>query len=725
MRGERAEHERITRDALACPKGTKSTGDCFEPLSIDSLAGTGGTTGAVGAPDLTETTDPAAHCDDADYLDFAKYGIPGTYPRSRADATNAILNCVVHLSGRFSEGLDASKKMLDSKDNILKGQTGIGLTNGGSCTFTTGSGRAKCDALEGFGRALHGVQDFYSHSNWADEADHSKPISITNPPGLHLSASSYVLNLRDSATPAAFSVPPELLTGCFIPGTDFTNGPSHTLEGAKECIKQGRITHLSMNKDNGVISVSPGITFPLSSPLTSKPETSRGQIGNNFELAVEGAIIETRRQWSDFRAELVSRYGPKQASLMVCALTRDEPWKDCTGRKIALVIDSSGSNTETDPSGLRVTAAKELDATLISDADAGPDHLPDQVTVISFTDSAEVLYPIGDPAQASFAGVGADGGTYIAGGVALAIAQLTKDTQDPTEDHAGIVVFTDGQDSDISDLLAELGRAARLGIRVSFGFLSPPPTAITRRHKKRSMNDWASPRPSWKRQTNSTSILPADSLLTAILKTGGFFGTISSAEAQKAFVDLVIARGPTNINSIGPSFGGPLYSGVGIVSLTPAIGEPNIFTYHANKSSNLSFETKALSGPRLNVTLRDVEASKDLGRAVTNAQGLATIKYQASAGTDFELIVAPIAGAASNSTGLFEVNLSVGQVSNSTQGWNSTCPIAANAKCSTLGEVKCCGSGFVTCDNAGYVYRGCGHGTSCTSNGSSVYCGYP
>ena len=37
--------------------------------------------------------------------------------------------------------------------------------------FTGGvSGRAKCDALEGLGRALHGAEDFYSPSNFADEA---------------------------------------------------------------------------------------------------------------------------------------------------------------------------------------------------------------------------------------------------------------------------------------------------------------------------------------------------------------------------------------------------------------------------------------------------------------------------------------------------------------------------------------------------------------------------
>jgi hypothetical protein len=74
--GQHREHERITRAAVACPARTRSDGDCFEPRSVDQLAGTGKRFGAVGAPDLTETSDPAAHCDDADI-------VAGGYPQTR------------------------------------------------------------------------------------------------------------------------------------------------------------------------------------------------------------------------------------------------------------------------------------------------------------------------------------------------------------------------------------------------------------------------------------------------------------------------------------------------------------------------------------------------------------------------------------------------------------------------------------------------------------------
>ncbi|KAJ9645689.1 hypothetical protein H2199_002728 [Coniosporium tulheliwenetii] len=43
--------------------------DCFEPLSLDQLAGRDGTYGAVGSPDIPDPLPEGAeaHCDDADF----------------------------------------------------------------------------------------------------------------------------------------------------------------------------------------------------------------------------------------------------------------------------------------------------------------------------------------------------------------------------------------------------------------------------------------------------------------------------------------------------------------------------------------------------------------------------------------------------------------------------------------------------------------------------------
>ena len=46
---QHAEHEHVTRAALACRNGADpADGNCFEPLSLDQVAGKAGTLGAVG-----------------------------------------------------------------------------------------------------------------------------------------------------------------------------------------------------------------------------------------------------------------------------------------------------------------------------------------------------------------------------------------------------------------------------------------------------------------------------------------------------------------------------------------------------------------------------------------------------------------------------------------------------------------------------------------------------
>ncbi|EXL47818.1 hypothetical protein FOCG_10333 [Fusarium oxysporum f. sp. radicis-lycopersici 26381] len=711
-----AEHERITRAALACPPGKKTTGDCFEPLSMDQLAGKNSIVGAVDSPDAGSNLNPLAHCDDADYIDYPRYGIPGTYPRTPAQATRALQDCVAHLSGQFHKGIARAKGLLDDKNNIIKRKTDVSTRR---CRFVGGfRGRAKCNAMEGLGRALHGVQDFYTHSNWVDEHDKTKPISASNPPGLGLSAPAPLLNLRGVTSP---KVPPELATGCFIAMTSgSTGGLTFGLTGQTECIAQGRLlTHAALNKDEGTINEVLGVSIPPPSPLTSAPHTPRGRIARNFELAVQAAIADTRRQWSDFRAQLVSEYGPKRASRMICALVSDHPWKDCTGRKIALVIDSSGSNKETDPGDLRIAAAQAFTATLVTEAAAGPDNFPDLVTVIDFDDSARVIYPLGDPASVSFNGIDSVGGTIIGIGVSLAIDEVASDTTGETQDHAGIIVFTDFQDNNPSALVAAHDLAYRLGIRVSFGFLSPPPKPVPRPSRRRS--NQSRNRALYPRQSDAT---PPTELLEAVLKTGGVFSTIDSAEAQQSFVELVIARGPTNIDSIGTNNGGPLFQGVTVYGLSSAAREPDIFTYHATPGQNLKFEIQAVTGPALNVPLNDVRGSQELAKVVTDDQGRGTIVYEASADVDLQLIISTTVDAG-DATGLYSVKLVVAPPDEGPHS-SDTCDTPNGFPCQPLGERKCCGTGFLICDHGGTIFLDCGPGTVCKSdNGTDVYCRWP
>ncbi|HEY6596382.1 MAG TPA: CinY protein [Asanoa sp.] len=302
--GQHREHERITRAAVACPAGTGTVGACFEPRSIDQLAGHGKTFGAVGSPDLTEVSNPAAHCDDADFL-------VGGYPQTRDRATTSLLDCVNHLRGRFREAVDSAKDLLDEEGHIVGAEVSLDT----DCDLDAHTEqRAKCEALEGFGRALHGAQDFYSHSNWADVADPSRAIGADNPPGLNLPAPTSVLDLRGSTAP---TVPPDLTTGCFV--------LRDSVPGVGAC--EGRVTHAALNKDTGLIDPNTG--------ATTGPTTPRGKVGSNFANAVAGAIVETRRQWQDFQVALEASYGAKKASLIACALTRDDPLNDCRDRNRA------------------------------------------------------------------------------------------------------------------------------------------------------------------------------------------------------------------------------------------------------------------------------------------------------------------------------------------------------------------------------------------------------
>jgi len=93
------------------------------------------------------------------------------------------MGCVNHLRNRFREGTERAKDLLDDQGRIIHDEVSVES----DCKNSEHAPRrAKCGATEGLARALHGVQDFYAHSNWADEADPARPTGDDNPPGLNL-----------------------------------------------------------------------------------------------------------------------------------------------------------------------------------------------------------------------------------------------------------------------------------------------------------------------------------------------------------------------------------------------------------------------------------------------------------------------------------------------------------------------------------------------------------
>lgn len=607
---QNTEHERITRAALACAPGTPSDGTCFEPRSLAQLAGEPNSFGAVGTPDIPPPSSSQAHCDDGDFLDASLYPRVATYPRTRADANRALTACRNEFVTRMRQSRAAAPALLDSGDRIVPGQVDLAS----ACVFAGGfGGRAKCNVFDGFGRALHGVGDFYAHSNWADARVPAAAVTVRNPPGVGGRVIAPFMDLRATATP---TIHPLLMTGCFSLYEKNLWPVDGCLAGPR---KIPRVRHVDLNKDAGTID-------PVTGAATA-PTTPRGAASGNFANAVRLAIADTRRQWADWRSEIVlsqgaTPAGARRAALIICAMTRDNPVRDCQARKLAIVVDSSGSNQTTDPRNLRIQAAAQFNASLVTAAAAGPGGVADRSAVIDFDDGARVISPLADPSLASFAGIDSDGGTNIASGVNLGIDELTRDPSDPTGNRAGIVVLTDGEDSDISALVAAIDRATALGIRVNFGFLSPPSNPVNSLPRQIEVDEVGEAATRGENQSSA----PSPALVSAILASGGVYSTINSAAAQRAFVDLVIRRGSTNLDDPnGADDGGPLVSGVGTSGLASAPADTDTFSYTGTRGRVGTMRVRALAGGQLSVTLRDVRGGSRMISARTR-NGTVTIQ---------------------------------------------------------------------------------------------------
>lgn len=302
--------------------------------------------------------------------------------------------------------------------------------------------------------------------------------------------------------------------------------------------------------------------------------------------------------------------------------------KSCTGttatsnsnRKIGIVIDSSGSNADTDPDNLRIAAGKAIVASLLP---------TDLVTVIDFDSSASIVYPLGAPASATFAGIDDIGDTYIAAGVKAAIDECTKDAKSVTAGVTGIVVLTDGQDYYQSELISELENAKDLGIRVSFGFLSPFDASATQ----------------------------DASILSAILATGGVYSTIGDAAAQASFVSLVLSNGLVNSDTSGSGSDDTiLLPGLATAGSVSSSSGPKTFTYDAIVGEKLKFTITALGEHGFfDVSLHaKSDATKVLGSGNTDdAGGVLNITYTVIENGELDLSIST----ADADVGLFSVTV--------------------------------------------------------------------
>jgi hypothetical protein len=148
--GQNGEHERITRAALACPAGTPSDGSCFEPVSMQQIAGeAGGAFGAVGIPDFPTPSGAEAHCDDGDFLDTTLFPKVTRYPQTRAVADTALTACRTELAKRFRQGRDAAPPLLDANDRIVPAH--VDLSSWGASASTRRTSARSTAAAAGSG----------------------------------------------------------------------------------------------------------------------------------------------------------------------------------------------------------------------------------------------------------------------------------------------------------------------------------------------------------------------------------------------------------------------------------------------------------------------------------------------------------------------------------------------------------------------------------------------
>ncbi|MGG7569016.1 hypothetical protein [Streptomyces sirii] len=313
--GQDAEHEKVTRAALHCPEGVEDNDySCLRDATLGQFAGGGGTFGAVGNPDNPLSgwgSHTPSHCDDMDYM--------STYENkeeAKKRSLGALKECVDHMWDNLETAVHEAGRLADPKGKLVRGEMWTPVI-GTSCVFVRNfSGEAKCNVLEALGAAAHAYQDFYSHSNWSDD---SGGTTVDDPPPLNKAKVPSFLNFKtgsriDDPDDIKEEVTEGFSGGCFdlnekwfMRWFDWTN----------DCVEANRVTHMTINKDEGTIDPNTG--------ETSEPRTERGKKGDNFKNAVHWAMETTKQNWLGFIGKVNEAYPEDQAETIACAMSHDNP----------------------------------------------------------------------------------------------------------------------------------------------------------------------------------------------------------------------------------------------------------------------------------------------------------------------------------------------------------------------------------------------------------------
>ena len=160
-----------------------------------------------------------------------------------------------------------------------------------------------------------------------------------------------------------------------------------------------------------------------------------------------------------------------------------------------------------------------------------------------------------------------------------------------------------------------------MGIRVSFGFLSPFDA------------------------TSSQDL----SILSAILATGGTYTTIGVSTAQANFVSLVLAHGLTDTDHAGGT-SSILLPGLLTAGNVSTSSGTETFTYDALSGEVLDFTVTAITDETFDFTLHEACANKDIGSGSTS---MGSIIFATTAATSLDLIIST----KNTTAGLFSMSL--------------------------------------------------------------------
>jgi hypothetical protein len=347
--GQRVVHEPITRTLECGDSALGPVAECWQPLSMSQLAGTGGTFGGVGEPDnpLDGFPNPSArHCDNVDW-GYDSYN-------TVEDAQRAFDECLSWYQAYMDFAVTSAARLVNADGTIDAAETDILNLIGNTydaCRFPdpqkgkTSKDSAKCNVINGFGRALHLYQDFWSHSNWGDVANPDQPVGLTNPVGLGRTDQPAFFSYPG---PTSLPLTDDLITGC---------DDSVSKDECRRKVAGGyqlRTSHSMLNKDNGMTSSYACAGY--------NPLTVRGMVKvdgkENFQRAMSGACEATRRAWNDLQAALVDRYGAERAAVMVRTITHDTPLTECS-------VSGQAARSQRPPVG-KSDSARSVDVMLVN-----------------------------------------------------------------------------------------------------------------------------------------------------------------------------------------------------------------------------------------------------------------------------------------------------------------------------------------------------------------------